>query len=161
MKWWKLKKPPLDRGLCRCSFVDADTNEKFSALWLLLPVKPIFTTGFKMQRQLSKRTKPYLQISAEAPSKFSMEKKGPAHNCTPGCAKSRLCKLLALQLQLNLLTDSAFLSQISKAEEMIGRQQAYFKLDISAEQIYRIIGKTWNKHIIFTHTFCPKNCWLV
>lgn len=155
------KKAPLYRGLCRCSFVDADTNEKFSALWLLLPVKPIFTTGFKMWRQLSKRTKPYLQISAEAPSKFSMEKKGPAHDCTPGCAKSRLCKFLALQLQLNLLMDAAFLSRISKAEGMKGRQQAYFKLDISAEQIYRIIGNTCNKHITFIHTFWPKNYWLI
>lgn len=147
---------PLQVQLCRCRH-----KWEVSALWLLLPVKPIFTTDFKMWRQLSKRTKPYLQISAEAPSKFSTEKKGPAHNCTPACAKSRLCKFLALQLQLNLLMDAAFLSRISKAEGMKGRQQAYFKLDISAEQIYRIIGKTCNKHITFIHTFWPKNYWLI
>lgn len=147
---------PLQVQLCRC-------RHKWEVFYSLITAasQAIFTTGFKMWRQLSKRTKPYLQISAEAPSKFSIEKKGPAHDCTPGCAKSRLCKFLALQFQLNLLMDAAFLSQISKAEGMKGTQQAYFKLDISAEQIYRIIGKISNKHIIFIHTFWPKNCGLI
>lgn len=162
---WKLQKR-LCRCLCRCSFVDADTNERFSALWLLLPVKPICTTGFKTWMQLSKRTNHICKspVQPEAPSKLSVEKKGPAHDCAPrglGCAKSRLCEFLALHLQLSLLTDTAFLSQISKAEGRRGRQRDYFKLDILAQKMYRIIGKTCNKHIIFSRRFWPKNYWLV
>jgi len=66
-----------------------------------------------------------------------VEKKGPAQDCTPralGCAKSRLCKFLALQLQLSLLRDAAFLSQISKEEGRKGRQWTSLNLTVQQRE---------------------------
>lgn len=159
-------KKMLYRCLCRCSFVDADTNERFSALWLLLPVKPIFATGFKTWMQLSKRTKPYLQISSPARGSLKVQpgEAGPGSRLHP--TSTWLCQAQALQVlgtspPAQSIDGCCSSEPNFQAEGREGRQRAYFKLDISAEKMYRIIKKTCSNHIEFTCRFWPKNYWLI
>ena len=156
----------LYRCLCRCSFIDAGTNERFSALWLLLPVKPIFTTGLKMWMQWSKRTKPYLQISSPARGSFKVRcgEEGPCsglHTASTWLCQEQTLQVLGTSAPAQSIEGCCFSEPNFQGRRQKRKAVDFFKLDSSAERKCRIIGKTCNKLINFTHRFWPENYWLM